>query len=342
MKVEFVFKNCILCLFTFYITGCSYFTPPREHPMLTNMFDEPNGFVVSATDANRRVALINLTGGQVCVEPPPEAANTISEAFTALFQAKVQDKADIAASLSKSISQNITQLYRRTQTVQLFRDSVFALCQNAVNGQLDISTDTVARLSPKQMSKLREVIKEFEDKSVDIDKSLFNSLTGTGNFKRDDLVAVAQIPVPAESNDLALAKEGMLNIMRQELINAEYSIQVSIMLENSFDTLRRELDHFYNTEKIRFLVELAKPVQVCTTKNEYEKTNDGKENKLKTSEQTCTLQKVDNMDHIIREFMGIYKNEPKDNEGNNGLEDNEGKNDLEDNEGKNDLEDKPG
>ncbi|MEM5546405.1 hypothetical protein [Pseudoalteromonas fuliginea] len=156
-------KRIFITVLALGLAGCSYFTPPRENPMLTNKLeldeDKQSGFAISATDANRRVAILNLKSGQVCVEPPPEAANTISEAFTALFEAKVEDKADIAASLSKSISQNITQLYRRTQTVQLFRDSVFALCQNAVNGQLNIDKETKARISPELISKVNNNLK---------------------------------------------------------------------------------------------------------------------------------------------------------------------------------------
>lgn len=317
-------KNYIVTLFIVSLVGCSYFTPPREHPMLTNKFDKQSGFVVSATDANRRVALINLKSGQVCVEPPPEAANTISEAFTALFEAKVQDKADIAASLSKSISQNITQLYRRTQTVQLFRDSVFALCQNAANGQLDINTETVAKLSANEISAINKELIKLENGVTNFDKDKFDTLLESGKFKKDSFINAIKITVPNENTELENSKDTIASILYGGLIKAEYSNKVSILLDDSYDLLEKELENFYQTEKIRFLVELAKPVQVCTTKNEYEKTDDDKENKIKSSEQKCTLQKVDNMDKIIREFMGLYKNDIENNSGKNDNEDNSG------------------
>ena len=310
-------KNYILTLFIVSLVGCSYFTPPREHPMLTNKFDGQDGFVVSATDANRRVALVNLKSGQVCVEPPPEAANTISEAFTALLEAKVQDKADIASSLSKSISQNITQLYRRTQTVQLFRDSVFALCQNAANGQLDINSETVAKLSAKEIEAISEKLTELENGSVSYAKDKFETLLESGQFKKDAFIDAIKITVPNGKTELENSKDTIADILYGGLIKAEYSNKVSVLLDDSYALLEKELVDFYQTEKFRFLVDLAKPVQVCTTENEYETKDDETKDdetkddetkgKIKKSVQTCTLKQVENMDEIINEFMELLK-----------------------------------
>ncbi|NNG42759.1 hypothetical protein HJP15_07480 [Pseudoalteromonas sp. NEC-BIFX-2020_002] len=303
-------KRIFITVLALSLAGCSYFTPPRENPMLTNKLeldeDKQSGFAISATDANRRVAILNLKSGQVCVEPPPEAANTISEAFTALFEAKVEDKADIAASLSKSISQNITQLYRRTQTVQLFRDSVFALCQNALNGQLNIDKETKARISPELISKVNDNLKAINTEL----KGSTIALLEDDEVNLATYLEIAKIAFPeikSGNSELLAKKDETLQIIKNELNKAEFSRQVGITLSESFTLLEKELKPFYETEKIRFLVELAKPVQVCKTTTSYTPTKADEEKKITKSEQTCELKTVENMDEIIKAFITVYE-----------------------------------
>ncbi|MCK8124650.1 hypothetical protein MTF66_06545 [Pseudoalteromonas sp. 2CM39R] len=262
-------KNYIVVLFIGSLVGCSYFIPPREHPMLTNKFDEQSGFVVSATDANRRVALINLKSGQVCVEPPPEAANTISEAFSALFKADIENKADIATSLSQSITQNITQLYRRSQTVQLFRDSVFSICQNAINGQLKISPETNSKLSGSEFEEVKKDINDLKDKVINFEEEKFQKFLGTGEFNINDLYNFSSLSIDDnndenETKELTRKKEDIKRIMRDNLYKDEYVRQVSTLLSQSYISLQGEFKYFYDTERLRFIAELAKPVQVCS------------------------------------------------------------------------------
>ena len=301
-------KRIFITVLALSLSGCSYFTPPRENPMLTNKLeldeDKQSGFAISATDANRRVAILNLKSGQVCVEPPPEAANIISEAFTALFEAEVEGKADIAASLSKSISQNITQLYRRTQTVQLFRDSVFALCQNAVNGQLSIDKKTKARISPELISQVNKNLKAINAKLDGSGIALLNN----DEVNLDTYLVIVNTVVPEGSKDLLENKQRALEIIYSELSKAEFSRQVDITLSESFTLLKEELEPFYETEKIRFLVELAKPVQVCTTTTTYDNKSESETGlKIVKTEQSCDVKTAQGMDKVIKELVNMYE-----------------------------------
>lgn len=303
MNTEFVFKSCILCLLTFYIAGCSYFTSPKEHPMITNKFDEDEGFAVSATDVNRRVALINLTSGQVCVEPPPEAANTISEAFAALFKADVENKADIAANLSKSITQNITQLYRRTQTVQLFRDSVFAICQNAINGQLKISQETHSKLSGDEFTQVKNDIGALKNGASNYDDAKFDQFLMNGSYDLNFYYDLSALSIDDES--LKSKKKNVETILIANLNKDEYARQVSILLSDSYASLREEFKYFYEAEKLRFITELAKPVQVCNNVPVRYEDDKGKV----FMKQECKSVVPTGMDSLIKELIKIISEE---------------------------------
>ncbi|MEM5548671.1 hypothetical protein [Pseudoalteromonas fuliginea] len=121
-------------------------------------------------------------------------------------------------------------------------------------------------------------------------------------------MGIVNIVVPKNSKKEILDnKQRALEIIYSELIKAEFSRQVGITLSESFILLEKELKPFYETEKIRFLVELAKPVQVCKTTTSYTPTKADEEKKITKSEQTCELKTVENMDEIIKAFITVYE-----------------------------------
>ncbi len=297
------------------ISGCTAFTPPRERPLLTEQFEAKDdvleSFGVAATDANRRVAIIDILSGQICVEPPPEAANTISEAFSALLEANVKDQGDLGASLSQSISQNISQLYRRTQTVQLYRDAVFALCQSAINGTVLIDASTKAIVQPDLREKIATEIKALGQD--DFYKLELSDLEEKGFYstKTLDALSIRRGQLESQKNvDQAKKVEALVTSLGDNLKRAEFRRRLEDGLREAFDVLKEELPQFYETEKLRFIVELGKPVHVCNTDRSYyenKEAEDGDEAeerplRLKSEKVTCKAKVPQGIEKVISEY----------------------------------------
>ena len=277
------------------LSGCAAFTSPQKKPLLTKSFeadtDSDKSYAVAATDANRRVAIIDILNGKVCVEPPPEAANTISEAFTALFEADVKDKGALATSLSKSISQNISQLYRRTQVVQLYRDSVFALCQSALNGTIVLDPSTIAVI-PNPLR--RDVVS-------DLNSSLLNreQQDALENLLKDGNLSLGFLENFPDKLDLETSSR-----VNKFLVQAELRRRLVDGLKEAFVTLTIEMPDFYATEKLRFIVELSKPVEVCDTQTTFssEGDDDGKQ-KIESIETTCHVKIPEGIDEVVSAYV---------------------------------------
>lgn len=262
-------------------------------------------FAMAATDANRRVAILNIISGQICVEPPPEAANTISEAFTALFEADVKDKGNLASSLSQSVTQNISQLYRRSQTVQLYRDAVFSLCQNALNGSIVVDDDATLASVPVEV---REQI-ALELPSIDDSETFKPQLQSIIDTEMVNLKSLDAIKFLAEDlrnekkTDKAEYLDKIVADLDRNLTKAEFRRRLEDGLKEAFKVLEEELPLFYETEKLRFIVELSKPIQVCNTEIKY--ADDGETPVSKVVE--CDTKTSENMDKIIKEYIQALK-----------------------------------
>lgn len=301
-------KRLIYGILVITLSGCSIFTPPRENPFLSETFsansDEKSNFAMAATDANRRVAILNIISGQICVEPPPEAANTISEAFSALFEADVKDKGNLASSLSQSITQNISQLYRRSQTVQLYRDAVFSLCQSALNGSIVVDDATLAEVPVDVREKVTLELQSINDSETF--KPQLQSIIDTGMVNLKSLDAIkfrAEDLRNANKSQEAEKLETIITDLDDNLRKAEFRRRLADGLKEAFDVLKTELPLFYETEKLRFIVELSKPVQVCNTEIKY--ADDGETPVSKVVE--CDTKTSTNMDKIIKEYIQALK-----------------------------------
>lgn len=293
------------------LSGCAILTPPREKPLLTESFttteSTKGSFVLAATDANRRVAIVNLLSGQVCVEPPPEAANTISEALAAIFEANIQDKGKLAANISQTVSQSISQLYKRTQTVQLYRDAVFALCQGANNGSILISVNTKAPIEANISNSIKNYLGTNVDRAVavDLEANLISLQTVNEIDKKIDALksGTAQSEVDARSYLRSIKKNLQSNLQK-----AEFSGRLEDGLKKAFASLEKELPLFYQTEKIRFMVELGKPMQVCRTEYAQEKDPEGRQ---LIKQQVCDVKIPENIEKVIKEYVQALPKEDK-------------------------------
>lgn len=309
--MKYIYLTTIMIL----LSGCTAFTPPRERPLLIERFEAKEGvsesFGVAATDANRRVAIIDVLSGQICVEPPPEAANTISEAFSALLEADVKDKGNLAASLSQSISQDISQLYRRTQTVQLYRDAVFALCQSAINGTILVDSSTKAIVQPDLKEKIAAEIKALNQE--DFYENELSDVVEKGLYSTKTLDALSIRKSQLESQNKAGEAEAVATLVESlgdNLKRAEFRRRLEDGLREAFALLKVELPQFYETEKLRFMVELGKPIQVCNIDRSYyenkegEGGEDGEEAplRLKSEKVTCEAVVPQGIEKVISEY----------------------------------------
>ena len=86
-----------------------------------------------AVTAQRRLVVVNLKTGNFCSEPPPEAADSITTAIAAALKANISADKNVSAELASNFARHVNQLYKRTHTVQLFRDASYHVCVNAVN-----------------------------------------------------------------------------------------------------------------------------------------------------------------------------------------------------------------
>jgi len=310
------FRIISIIVFIGSLSACSYFTSPKDNPLIVYTFkadaaDKAN-FSISATDANRRVAILDVINGQVCVEPPPEAANAISEAFTALFKADVKDKGGLGASLSKSVAQNVSQLFRRTQTVQLYRDAVFALCQSSINGSIEINSTTTASATEKESKTVVSEIKKLANFSDY--KEQINNLT---TIKTYDIKAIEALNLRLKAESTLDVERKKIETLRDRLFTKikkkEFNERLADGLNNAYATLKVELPQFYQTEKIRFLAEMSKPIQVCTTTTHSPEKNNKKDTENEPeSDSENEEESVNEKEHMGTTVKECHAELPKD------------------------------
>lgn len=86
-----------------------------------------------AVTSQRRLIIANLKTGGFCSEPPPETVDSITTAIAAALKANIDDQKNVNVELASNFARHVNQLYRRTHTVQLFRDVAFYLCVDSIN-----------------------------------------------------------------------------------------------------------------------------------------------------------------------------------------------------------------
>lgn len=155
------------------VHGCAVFTPPMQKPLIEKHLDISKGdkqnIGILATTPERRIVLINTNSQLFCSEPSPDVAQAFTESISTIANASasstknasdksVQASAELYAQLAKQLATNNSQLFYRSQGVQLFRDASFSLCQAYLNGALkgDLATAAAAASVLAKTSKALE------------------------------------------------------------------------------------------------------------------------------------------------------------------------------------------
>ena len=134
-------KNVFLILFLI-LGGCA------NNPSNPVIKDQIMNVGTLATDASRRVVLVTTTYDKdklmistFCAEPSPDVSIGVLSTLQTAVEGAVKinpTSPDIAAKvdIDKSIQTAMQGLFTRTQGVQLFRDGLFNLCIDYVNGAM--------------------------------------------------------------------------------------------------------------------------------------------------------------------------------------------------------------
>jgi hypothetical protein len=116
------------------LSGCATFTSPaRVHELQSN---KPYWMDY---DASRRGAIVIPDGSNVkmCSEPTPDVALNFAEQILVQVQAQTQNNPNIDGKVQAQLSETAMELAGRTQMVLFLRESLYRLCEQSVNGNLN-------------------------------------------------------------------------------------------------------------------------------------------------------------------------------------------------------------
>ena len=140
--------------------GISFFSNRDTNPVIqdyapasSSLFDLDRGPNMFATTASRRLVVrIRQPDGtyRLCAEPPPDVGESFSSAIAAGFQAAAKSgtpvTGELAAQYGRAVATQIAPLLYRTQGLQLYRDSLYRLCIDRMNGAVPWSGGNVMGL----------------------------------------------------------------------------------------------------------------------------------------------------------------------------------------------------
>jgi hypothetical protein len=120
-----------------FIQGCglSWFADPMQQPIIEDKLGS-TGFRTLSTTSSRRVVIFNQQSKRLCAEPPPDVADNLTSAFATALEGS-NGTVGAKAEISKAFASTATQLFQRSQGVQLYRDGMYSLCQAYLNGIID-------------------------------------------------------------------------------------------------------------------------------------------------------------------------------------------------------------
>lgn len=131
----------VCCLAVSVLNGCAYLGPQSYKHVIEDKTGVENP---SQTDgrigtfalvAERRMVLVKFSDGRFCAEPPPDAVDNLSASLSAALSADTKS-VGASASAAAAVASYAKQLFYRSQGLQLYRDGLFALCAQQLNGAI--------------------------------------------------------------------------------------------------------------------------------------------------------------------------------------------------------------
>lgn len=136
----------LLILLVLSASGCSGIfkivteDPVRELPLIaTNEEGEEEeiGLVISLTAERRNFVILTSGKAQFCAEPSPDTAKAVDTLAKITAEASVVGQGEGKLDITDDIKERVFTLTERTATMDLFRQSVYGICQLYMAGALD-------------------------------------------------------------------------------------------------------------------------------------------------------------------------------------------------------------
>ena len=140
----------VAIIFIGLLNGCTYLTHPLERPIIEDHSHDKKVTTFSTIASRRMVILSQVPGGQatdniiICAEPSPDVSDNIASSLAAALKASATDgtkSAEVASSVSKSLATTAQHLFKRTQGLQFYRDSLYDMCQRRMSGITLVNPD---------------------------------------------------------------------------------------------------------------------------------------------------------------------------------------------------------
>ena len=167
----------LVVLSSFLVSGCSFFTSPRDKPIIEDALG--NGEMATiAVDSTRRVVVVNIGQQTSCAEPPPDVAESVARSLSAALNAGIEEggiDAQAAAEFARNYQTAIKQLSPLSQGVKYSRDSLFALCQARSNWFMtnqdfyNLFADVLSRAAILVAQEIPYLNQEFDDAQAEVE-----------------------------------------------------------------------------------------------------------------------------------------------------------------------------
>lgn len=222
MRVLFVLLIVVL------LTACA------GRPVVMRGYDKDpvSEIGVYSTDSTRRVIMANLDDGTFCAEPPPETQLETSSSFRLLLEAAIDTDSDTArVEAFRSLSVVANQLYKRSHSVQLYRDASYYLCQAYLNGAINTDYSVVK-------ADLDRLKADLEERSTQL---LELKIDGSGQELASLASSMSSLVQRVDSI------EAKLEIPENLKKDAYMTAQVHLAMV-AFSSLGEEVEEFYDSE----------------------------------------------------------------------------------------------
>jgi len=194
----------LMCVAILTVSGCAYVGPQSYRHVIEDKTGtdqataSDNRIGTFALVAERRMVLVKFKDGSFCAEPPPDAVDNLSAALSAGLAADTKS-VGASASAAAAVATYAKQLFYRSQGLQLYRDGMFSLCTQYLNGAITQTqmNDQLTKLLDKSAALIQAEIPEL--KNIKADAGVTPALPSA-----PALPSPPTPPVPAVSNPPAV------------------------------------------------------------------------------------------------------------------------------------------
>lgn len=170
-----------------------YTTPNLIRPTSVNIF---------ATTASRRLAVVkenkNKDSFETCAEPSPDVGEVFADAIAAGLKASAtvtpvsggSGTGELAAQFGRAVATQIAPLLYRTQGLQLYRDAIYKLCIDRMNGWITNPTEYDKERNEKFKQAVELIKAELPTMEKAAEAFYANAKAGNAQVNVNDIVKI--------------------------------------------------------------------------------------------------------------------------------------------------------